>query len=333
VSASPPRPGAAQLHGAFIAAVPVPFDAAGRFAAAAQEKYIEYLRGQPVSGVAVWAHTGRGLHLEEELAREVLRSWRAGLADRLLVAGAGARAQPAAELPAGETGDAAYIELAVRQAESAAQGGADALLAQPPARFRANPERRRLIRRYHAALAAVGLPVIAFHLYEAAGGIAYTADELREILDLERVAALKMATLDSICTFQEVAALVARERPGTVLLSGEDRFLGYSFLRGAAGALVGMGAACAAMQRRLLDAALEGASERFIELLLLTDRFAECTFIAPMEGYIQRMLAALAALGVIPESATCDPWFPAISRAERERIAAVIQELAEKGEL
>ena len=66
----------------------------GRLHEPALERYAEWMAGQPIGGVAVWAHTGRGLRLSE-------RRWRRG-ADGLatapcrrrsfLVAAAGARA-------------------------------------------------------------------------------------------------------------------------------------------------------------------------------------------------------------------------------------------------
>ena len=51
----------AELIGALIPAVPVPFDALGKIDALAQQRYAEWMARQPVKGVAVWAHTGRGL--------------------------------------------------------------------------------------------------------------------------------------------------------------------------------------------------------------------------------------------------------------------------------
>ena len=43
--------------------------------------------------------------------------------------------------------------------------------------------------------------MIAFYLYEAAGGVAYDDDTLRALLDLPEVIGIKVATLDSVMTF------------------------------------------------------------------------------------------------------------------------------------
>ena len=50
--------------------------------------YARWMAAQPIAGVAVWAHTGRGPHLSAEQRREVLETWREALPDRVIVAGA-----------------------------------------------------------------------------------------------------------------------------------------------------------------------------------------------------------------------------------------------------
>src|ERR687897_960795 len=76
-----------RLDGGLIPAVPVPFRGAD-IDAAAQRSYARWMATQPVVGVAIWAHTGRGPHLSAEQRRNVLDTWRDALTDRLLVAGA-----------------------------------------------------------------------------------------------------------------------------------------------------------------------------------------------------------------------------------------------------
>ncbi len=49
-------------------------------------------------------------------------------------------------------------------------------------------------------------------------------------------------------------------------------------------------------------------------------RFAQATFRAPMEGYIRRMLWALADTRVIPEEATYDPHGPSLADWERDEV-------------
>src|SRR5690606_32729329 len=100
------------------------------------------------------------------------------------------------------------------------------------------------------------------------------------------------------------------------------RFMGYSLLRGARAALVGMGSACVTVQAELIDAALDWKSrpQRFLELCLQVDALAERTFVDPMEGYIQRMMWCLAHHGILDRSQTHDPWGPKLPDAEFETL-------------
>ncbi len=248
---------------------------------------------QPIAGVAVWAHTGRGPHLSAAQRRTVLASWRAALPGKVIVAGASA----------------------VEMAREAQQGGADALLAFPRSGDTVG---------YHAALARE-LPVIAFYLYEAAGGVPYDDATLHGILALPGVIGIKVATLDSVMTFQRIAALM-RDHPDKLLITGEDRFLGYSLQMGARAALIGIGAALTDLQAALLGAWAKGDHASFLRLSAQFDAFAQTTFVFPMEGYIRRMLWALAADGVIPDDACDDPWGPALDPAERDTVRRAVRD-------
>jgi 4-hydroxy-tetrahydrodipicolinate synthase len=281
---------ASRIQWGLIPAVPVPFRG-DRIDGDAQRAYARWMATHPVAGVAVWAHTGRGPHLSAEQRAEVLETWREAMPDRLVVAGA------------------RDITMAIE----ARRGRADALLAFPE---RSDPvgHHRRLSRE---------LPVIAFYLYEAAGGVAYDDATLHAILDLPDVVGIKVATLDSVMTFQRIADLM-RRHPDKVLITGEDRFYGYTVMAGATVALIGMGAALPDAQAELLHAYRDRQWERFVTLSALCDRLAQATFIEPMEGYVRRMLWAAAAEGAIPREACDDPWGPALPERERETVDQVI---------
>ncbi len=248
---------------------------------------------QPITGVAVWAHTGRGPHLSDDQRRVVLEEWRAALPGKVIVAGANGRAM----------------------ARDAKRGGADALLAFPV---------RENAIVYHEELSQE-LPVIAFYLYEAAGGVNYDDKTLHAILSLPGVLGIKVATLDSIMTFQRIAAVMC-DHPDKLLITGEDRFLGYSLMLGARAALIGMGAALTDLQAALLTAHSTGDTHAFLRLATRLDAFSQATFTAPMEGYIRRMLWALAAEGVIPDEACDDPWGPKLPASERETVRRAVRE-------
>lgn len=281
-----------RLEGGLIPAVPVPFRGT-EMDAAAQRGYAAWMARQPVAGVAVWAHTGRGPHLSADARREVLDTWREALPDRVVIAGA------------------RDIGMAIE----ARRGKADALLAFPQ---QSDPVG------YHQRLSRE-LPVVAFYLYQAAGGVAYDDRTLHGILELPNVIGIKVATLDSVMTFQRIAA-VLRQYPSKLLITGEDRFLGYSLLLGARVALLGMGAALADVQADLLRAHAAEDWSRFIFLSNFCDRFAQATFTDPMEGYIRRMLWAAAADGALPADACDDPWGPPLPSDERDAVERLVRD-------
>jgi 4-hydroxy-tetrahydrodipicolinate synthase len=282
-----------RLEGGLIPAVPVPFRGTD-LDGAAQRGYAQWMAAQPIAGVAVWAHTGRGPHLSGEQRREVLETWRDALPDRVVVAGA------------------RDITMAIE----ARRGKADALLAFPQATDPVG---------YHRRLSRE-LPVIAFYLYQAAGGVDYDDATLHAILELPDVIGIKVATLDSVMTFQRIAA-VMREHPSKLLITGEDRFLGYSLLLGARAALIGMGSALSDLQAELVRARMAEDWSRFVLLSELCDRLGMATFIDPMEGYIRRMLWAAAAEGALPWESCDDPWGPPLPPSEREAVERAVRDV------
>lgn len=283
---------AERLAWGLVPAVPVPFRGAG-IDEAAQRGYARWMAAHPVAGVAVWAHTGRGPHLSAEQRALVLETWREALPDRVVVAGA----------------------RDVTMAIEARRGRADALLVFPSP---TDPVA------HHARLSRE-LPVIAFWLYEAAGGVPYDDATLHGILDLPGVVGIKVATLDSVMTFQRLAALL-RSHPDKLLITGEDRFLGYSLMLGASAALVGMGAALPDVQAGLLQSYRERDWNAFHQRSALCDRLAEATFVPPMEGYVRRMLWAAAADGGLPPEACDDPWGPTLPPEERDAVGRVVRD-------
>ena len=281
-----------RLEWGLVPAVPVPFR--GReLAQDALQTYAHWMADHQVAGVAVWAHTGRGPHLSADERHRVLATWRAALPLSTIVAGVSS------------------VELAVE----AKAGGADAVLAFPRAHDPVG---------YHAALGEE-LPVIAFYLYAAAGGVAYDNQTLHGLLALPNVIGIKVATLDSVVTFQRIAGLM-RDYPDKLLITGEDRFLGYSLTMGARTALIGMGAALTNLQATLMESFRANNFAKFVRLSGLCDAFAAATFIPPMEGYVRRLLWALAADGVIPDDACDDPWGPSLAPEERDAVRRAVRE-------
>jgi 4-hydroxy-tetrahydrodipicolinate synthase len=312
-----------QIDRGLIPAVPLPFDSRGQIATLAQERYARYMAAEPIAGVAVWAHTGRGLHLDRDQRRQVLSVWRGALGQgKVVVAGVGSFARVI-------TDPSAFMGSALAMAHDALEGGADALLVHPPTLFRGQPREPELIVDYHRRLASTGAPLILFYLYEAAGGISYSTEILRSLLSLPEVVGIKLATLDSVMTYQSVASMLVAEFPQKLLITGEDRFLGYSLMCGARAALIGMGAACTKLQHDLMQSYFAGGSNDFLRLSNSVDHLSQVLFVPPMEGYIRRMLWALVHLGVLEAESAYDPWGPPLEQSEFEIIGKTLRALGE----
>lgn len=314
----------AKLRYGLVPAVPTPFRGTvgdHSIDTLSLTRYVDWMSANRVAGVAVWAHTGRGLMLSREERLEVIDAWRSGLDDKLIIAGAGGGTTASS--------DKDYLDHALEMAQDATSHGADAILCYAPARFRDRSarEQRDLIREYHETLGSVGLPLVLFYLYEKAGGISYDDETLRDLLAMQSVIGIKVATLDSVMTFQDIARLIRTEAPDKLLITGEDRFFGYSLMCGARSALVGMGAAYVELQSELLRSHEAQEMTRFAELAAHVDRLSQATFIQPMEGYIWRMLYILSKQSVIARDSYLDPWGPVPTQSEMQAIDTMMEAL------
>jgi 4-hydroxy-tetrahydrodipicolinate synthase len=319
---------ARRLDGTLIPAVPVPRYENGRVHVDAQRSYAAWMAEQPAGGVAVWAHTGRGLHLDAETRAQVLHSWRSAMpSTAVIVAGCGVPiGGPSLPTdPRARTDE--VIERTLALATAAHKGGADALLVHPPSHLAVLPDAASRVIALHDTLAEAGLPLIAFVLYRRASGLEYDDALLDGLLRLPHVAGVKLATLDSVMRFQTVAEHMVSHHPDRMLITGEDRFLGYSLMIGARCALIGMGAARTAMQHAVVRAAVTNDAPALIRLTSACDRLARATFIEPMEGYIRRMLWVLAEDGIIPDEACHDPIGPPLDEDERRRVVSAVRSL------
>ena len=303
-------------------AVPVFHRADGRLHGLAQARYVDWIAGQAVGGVAVWSAMGRGLLLSDESRGEVLKSWRNGLGPRqILIAGAGSTTR--------ERHPDRVIESARSMAQTASDGCADAILVHPPTAFRGRAEVDNLTIAYHAAIGDVGLPMIVTYLDEAAGGIAYRPHVLAQLVAKPEVLGLNIATLNSVMTFQDITALMRHLAPATPIVTGETRFLGYSLMAGAEAAIHGMASACTRLQAEFLSAFWAGDATDFLIRNRAIDELARHTFLGPIEGATQRILWCLVHQGVITAEAAHDPWAPRMGGREFEQIGECLRSMGE----
>lgn len=313
-----------RLRGEVVAAVATPmaedasvrYDALERYAAALTAASAD---GERVGGVAVWAHTGRGLHLSERDRVDVLRTWRQAT-ELPVVAGAGVPHGADAETPE------RAADAAVRMAVTAAEHGADAVMVYPCAQLRDEPDReRRLVALHERVADETGLPVLGFYLHGEAGGFPYSPALIADLLAVPAVVGVKVATLDDAVACQD--AIWAASGTGKLAVTGEDRMFGPSLMWGADSALVGIAAACTSLSTRLVHSWADGDHTAFVRHSARLDAFAAATFRAPIEGYVQRMLWAAVQEGLLDDDAAHDPYGPALSRTERDAVVASLDAL------
>nr|WP_260604362.1 dihydrodipicolinate synthase family protein [Streptomyces sp. WAC05374] len=211
-------------------------------------------------------------------------------------------------------------------AVAAAEGGADAVMVYPLAQL--DGDDGAAVALHERVAAASGLPVVGFFLHGEAGGYPYPPGLVERLLGLPSAVGIKLATLDRAMACQD-AIRVAR-RSGRLVITGEDRMFGPSLMWGADAALVGIAAARVPLTVAVLEAWRAGDHGRFVRASARLDRFAEATFLAPIEGYVQRMLWAAVWEGLVPEEAAHDPFGPELPASERRAVVECLEALAKE---
>lgn len=310
-----------QLRGTVLPAVFTPMDSSGAIAYDALIPYAGAIADREIGGIAVWAHTGRGLYLSAADRTKVLETWRQATAAPI-VAGVGV---PRSESPA-SLQDAA--DLTVAMSLQAADAGADAVMVYPLAGLAELPDGHAQAVKLHERVATEsGLPLVGFYLHGEAGGYPYPPELIRDLLSLDAMLGVKTATLDRAIGTQD--AIWAGRDTGKLLITGEDRMYGPSFMWGADTALVGIASAQVELSVAVLRSWRAGDHSAFLTASDRLDRFAAATFYAPIEGYVQRMIWAAVWEGLIPEEAAHDPYGPALPSSERELVIRTLEELSD----
>lgn len=280
----------------------------------ALKPYLNWVIEQGPVALAINVDTGEGPHLSDAERREVLEAAVDAAAGRVgIVAGIGGP----------------YTEAAIRQARDAKEAGADAIMVFPIPVFQGRPLYPEIPYEYHKAIAnAVDLPMILFQLQPALGGVEYTPEALRKLLEIDTVVAIKEASFDAM-TFVRTRSIVKAARPDVVFLTGNDNFILHSFILGAEGALIGFGTLVTSLQVQMFEAAMRHDYEEAFRLSDIVQPLADVIFAQPVPNYRARTKEALVMQGVI-ENATVRPPLLPISAEERE---SVRRALARAGQL
>jgi 4-hydroxy-tetrahydrodipicolinate synthase len=245
-----------------------------------------------VTGLAVNVDTGEGPHLSAEERIRVLEIVADEVGDRALIV---------AGLPG------SFTAQACRHARDAAHAGAGALLVFPLAAYQGEPLDPALPIRYHQEIGdASGLPLIAFQLQPALGGVNFSTETLGGLVTLDAVVAIKEASFDAK-RFVETARTVRASAPETAVLNGNDNFLLEAYVLGADGALLGFGTIAAREQVEMLSAVRRGDMDRATTLAATLQPLCDTIFAPPVRDYRARIKHVLATLGVIDQAVVRPP--------------------------
>jgi 4-hydroxy-tetrahydrodipicolinate synthase len=266
-----------------IPACIVTWDANGRFDEAAYRRYLQWLLPQGPVALAINADTGEGPHLWPDERERVLRVAVDEAGDVPVVAGLSAM----------------FTEQAVDEAKRAEAAGAQGLLVFPIPAYQGTPLDPAIPVAYHEAVArAVPLPLIAFQLQPALGGVIFSEDTLRRIAAIDSVVALKEASFDARLYLQ-TRRMIERLDRRIDLLTGDDNFVYESFVLGAEGALIGFGTLATDLQVEMHRLATQ---ERWSDARAIWERILpleEVVYGVPVRNYRARTKVALRELGVI----------------------------------
>jgi 4-hydroxy-tetrahydrodipicolinate synthase len=218
---------------------------------------------------------------------------------------------------------ATFTEQAIEEAKRAEGAGAAGLLVFPIPAYQGTPLDPAIPVAYHEAIArGCGLPMIAFQLQPALGGVIFSEETLRRIAAIDSVVALKEASFDARL-YLLTRRLIERLARPIDLLTGDDNFTYESFVMGAEGALIGFGTLATDLQVRMHELTRAG---RWDEARAIWERILpleEAVYGQPVRDYRARTKVALRHLGVI-ESTVMRPPLTEVSAAESETLRAAL---------
>jgi 4-hydroxy-tetrahydrodipicolinate synthase len=275
-------------------------------------RYVRWLTAQDVTGLAVNVDTGEGPHLSADERFRVLEIVAEEVGDRAMIVGG---------LPG------SYTEQAGRLAADTGRAGAGALLVFPIPVYQGEPLDPEIPARYHRSVyEASGLPLIAFQLQQALGGVIFSLEVLERLMTIDGVVAIKEASFDAK-RFVETVRAVRAVAQDAVVLNGNDNFLLEAYLLGAEGALLGFGTLAVREQVEMLEAVRAGDLPGAQAIASRLQPLCDAIFAAPVRDYRARTKHALATLGVIDHAHVRPPLLP-LSPEETVGVERALKEAA-----
>jgi 4-hydroxy-tetrahydrodipicolinate synthase len=273
-------------------------------------RYVRWLVEQGVHGLAVNVDTGEGPHLFPEERLEVLATVIEEVAGRALVVAGLA---------------ATFTEQAVKISRDTAALGIDAFLVFPIPAYQGAPLDPEIPVGYHRAIFdATGVPLIAFQLQPALGGVVFEPDAIARLIEVDGVVAVKEASFDAK-RFADTVGLLRRLPKTVTILNGNDNFLLEAYMLGAEGALLGFGTLAVAEQVEMLNAWRSRDLDRALELGAQVQALCDAIFAPPVRNYRARLKHALLHLGLI-DRAVVRPPLTQLDPAETGAVELALKE-------
>lgn len=273
--------------------------------------YVKWLASFDIGGLAVNVDTGEGPQLYPEEKLQIVRLVSEAVRGRLpIVSGLQAR----------------NTEEAVKSASEAKGAGANAVLVFPHQAFFGEPS-TEVIYDYHREISErANVPIILFNLQQALGGVEYSPETVRRLIEIENVIGIKEASFDAK-KFLEVARTLSKAPRRITLLTGNDDFIYESLVLGADGGLLGFGTIAVKEQVEMFD--LVG-KKRYSEARTIWEEkllpLEKVLLGPPVGNYRARLKEALVMLGVIRTAFVRPPLKP-IPSEEREVIRSTLKKL------
>lgn len=298
------------LFSGLIPATVLPMDEKFRIDEDELRRYINWISQFRVSGLAINVDTGEGPHLYFEEQLRVVEIYREELRGRIpIVAGLSTR----------------FTDEAVRNAKKLEEAGVNALLVFPIPAYAGEPLDPEIPYGYHKAISeAVRIPLIAFQLQRALGGVEYSQEALKRLFEVESVIAIKEASFDAR-KFVETLRVVSSLKRKVYVLTGNDNFILESFILGADGALLGFGTLATDLQVKMIEKVKRREYDEAFEIYRMINRLADVIFMPPVRNYRARLKEALVMLGVLKKAYVRPPLTP-ISEAERKAVRNALKE-------
>jgi len=273
--------------------------------------YVKWLTSFDIGGLAINVDTGEGPQLYPEERFQILK---------LVSETVGGRVPIVSGLQARNT------EEAVKLASEAKGAGANAVLVFPHQAFVGEPSTDVIYDYHHEISEKANMPIILFNLQPALGGVEYSPETLRKLIEIANVIAIKEASFDAK-KFLEVARVLSKAPRRITLLTGNDNFIYESLILGADGGLLGFGTIAVKEQVEMFD--LVGKKRYSEARMIWEDKLLpleEVLFAPPVRNYRARLKEALALLGVL-RTTFVRPPLKQISLEERKAIRSTLRKL------